>query len=151
MITLRQEKFIYNYIELGNATQAMIKAGYNSDYAGTNSHKLLNNTNVKAEIDRLRAEIKAEKVLDIAERKQKLSELAIETLLSSKGSVIRTSNIQAIVELNRMDQLTDKQPININYQAILDRAKEIEKDFIEGKYCDKTSERDIIEEGGSYV
>jgi len=134
MLTLRQEKFILNYIETGNASKSCVLAGYSPNGSNVTGSQLLSKPNIKAEIERLKAEIKAEKVLDIAERKQKLSQIALETTRNKIGEPVFTNQIQAIAELNRMDQLTDKQPLTINYQAILDRANEIEKDFIEGRY-----------------
>lgn len=50
-MTIKQKKFADEYIISGNATEAAILAGYSDKYAGTNSGKLLNNTNVKAYID----------------------------------------------------------------------------------------------------
>ena len=135
MLTLRQEKFILNYIETGNASKSCVLAGYSPNGSNVTGSQLLAKPNIKAEIDKLKAEIKANRVLDIAERKQKLSQIALETTKNKIGEPVFTNQIQAIAELNRMDQLTDKQPVTINYQAILTRAEEIEKDFIEGKYA----------------
>ena len=91
------------------------------------------------QVDRLEELNKAsegETVSDFKERAQRLTEFERAKYTDKLGKPDVKQNIQAIIEHNRMAQLTDKQPININYQAILDRAKEIEKDFIEGKYND---------------
>ena len=61
-MTIKQKKFADEYIISGNATEAAILAGYSEKYAGTNSGKLLNNTNVK---------------VYIAERMQELEDKAI--------------------------------------------------------------------------
>ena len=63
----RQELFCLEYIEDGNATQAAIRAGYKPKYAGTNADKLLKNTNIRARIDELMAEVQQEKIADAEE------------------------------------------------------------------------------------
>lgn len=49
-LTPKQKAFADYYIELGNATEASIKAGYSEKWAGTNADKLLKNTNVASYI-----------------------------------------------------------------------------------------------------
>lgn len=63
----RQELFCLEYIKDGNATQAAIRAGYKPKYAGTNADKLLKNTNIRARIDELMAEVQQEKIADAEE------------------------------------------------------------------------------------
>lgn len=55
-LTLKQSRFIDEYLVDGNATRAFIAAGYSSKLAHTNANKLLHNTTIKAEIERRRAE-----------------------------------------------------------------------------------------------
>lgn len=55
-LTLKQQRFIEEYIVDGNATRSAIAAGYSSKLAHTNAAKLLQNTTIKAEIERLRSE-----------------------------------------------------------------------------------------------
>ena len=63
----RQELFCLEYIKDGNATLAAIRAGYKPKYAGTNADKLLKNTNIRARIDELMAEVQQEKIADAEE------------------------------------------------------------------------------------
>ncbi len=60
----KQQTFADYYIELGNAYQAAIKAGYSENYAKGNVVKLLENESVKAYIEKRMEEIKSERVAD---------------------------------------------------------------------------------------
>ncbi|MEG0371510.1 MAG: terminase small subunit [Clostridium sp.] len=50
-LTPKQKAFVDYYIELGNATQSAIKAGYSKRYDNTNANKLLQNTTISYYID----------------------------------------------------------------------------------------------------
>ncbi|MGL5715029.1 MAG: terminase small subunit [Paraclostridium sp.] len=50
-LTIKQKAFADYYIELGNATEAAIKAGYSENYANAQSYKLLENVGIKIYID----------------------------------------------------------------------------------------------------
>lgn len=63
-LTIKQQAFADYYIELGNAYQAAIKAGYSENYAKGNVVKLLENVSVKAYIENRMEEIKTERVAD---------------------------------------------------------------------------------------
>lgn len=63
-LTVKQQAFADYYIELGNAYQAAIKAGYSENYAKGNVVKLLENVSVKAYIENRMEEIKTERVAD---------------------------------------------------------------------------------------
>lgn len=63
-LTVRQQRFAENYIELGNAEQAAIKAGYSKRYARGNAHKLVANSGIKEYIDKRIEELKNERVAD---------------------------------------------------------------------------------------
>lgn len=55
-LTPKEKKFCQYYVELGNGTQAVYKAGYqykNDNTAGAAANQLLRKTKIKAEIDRL--------------------------------------------------------------------------------------------------
>jgi phage terminase small subunit len=60
-LTPKQQEFADYYIELGNALDAAIKAGY-SKYANAQSYKLLENVGVKSYIDNRMEELKFERV-----------------------------------------------------------------------------------------
>ena len=63
----RQERFCLEYIKIGNATQAAIRAGYSKKYAGANADKLLKNTKVRTRINELMAEMRQESIADAEE------------------------------------------------------------------------------------
>ena len=63
-LTLKQQRFVDEYIISGNATDAAVKAGYSKKYANTNASKLLQNTTIKSYIDEKLAELQSQKVAD---------------------------------------------------------------------------------------
>lgn len=66
-LTDKQKKFADYYIELGNATQAAIRAGYSEKYANTNASKLLQNTTLKDYIDERLKQLEDERIASAAE------------------------------------------------------------------------------------
>ena len=66
-LTEKQKRFADYYIELGNATQAAIKAGYSSKYANTNASKLLRNTAIKSYIDERLSQLASERIVSAEE------------------------------------------------------------------------------------
>lgn len=50
-LTLKQKRFVDEYIISGNATEAAIIAGYSKKYANTNASKLLQNTTIKEHVN----------------------------------------------------------------------------------------------------
>ena len=58
----KQQAFGDYYIELGNAEQAAIKAGYSERYARGNAHKLVANSGIKAYMDLRLEQLKTERV-----------------------------------------------------------------------------------------
>lgn len=75
-LTEKQKKFADYYIELGNATQAAINAGYASKYANTNASKLLQNTTIKSYIDERLAQLATERIMSAQEAVELLSSIA---------------------------------------------------------------------------
>lgn len=75
-LTQKQETFCVKYFEFGNATEAALIAGYAPGYCATNTTKLLNNTKIKARIEELRQKVESASVMDVFERKQRLTEIA---------------------------------------------------------------------------
>lgn len=56
-LTKKQQRFVEEYLIDLNATQAAIRAGYKeSEYTDTNASKLLENTSIRAHIDKAMAE-----------------------------------------------------------------------------------------------
>lgn len=60
----KQMAFADYYIELGNAEQSALKAGYSKAYARGNAHKLVANSGIKAYIAKRMEELKSERVAD---------------------------------------------------------------------------------------
>lgn len=60
----QHQAFADYYIELGNAEQAAIKAGYSERYARGNAYKLVAISGVKEYIDKRMEELKSERVAD---------------------------------------------------------------------------------------
>lgn len=75
-LTEKQKKFADYYIELGNATQAAIKAGYSAKYANTNASKLLQNTTIKSYIDERMQQLASERIMSAQEILERLSLIA---------------------------------------------------------------------------
>lgn len=63
-LTIKQQAFADFYVELGNAEQAALKAGYSKNYARGQSYKLLANVGIKAYIEKRMEELKTERVAD---------------------------------------------------------------------------------------
>ena len=72
----KQEKFCINYLRMGNATQAAIAAGYSPKYVATNTTKLLKNTKIAQRLMELNEKVQSSAIMDVQERKERLSEIA---------------------------------------------------------------------------
>jgi len=69
-LTIKQQKFVDEYIILGNATEAYKKAGYawkSENTAGVNGHKLLKNHKIAEAIAKRSSEVENERLMDIEE------------------------------------------------------------------------------------
>jgi phage terminase small subunit len=56
-LSLKQEKFLSEYLRCGNATKAALNAGYSKESAGRQAGRLMKNDLIKKEIDKRKAEI----------------------------------------------------------------------------------------------
>lgn len=61
-LTVKQKVFADYYIELGNATEAYIRAGYNKKGARANASRLIANDNIKNYIDEKMKQIESERI-----------------------------------------------------------------------------------------
>lgn len=61
-LNIKQQAFADYYIELGNAVEAAVKAGYSKNYANAQSYKLLENVGVKAYIEKRMEELQSKRV-----------------------------------------------------------------------------------------
>ena len=66
-LTVRQKAFGDYYVELGNAEQAAIKAGYSERYARGNAHKLVAHGGIKTYIDERLKKIEDDRIASAAE------------------------------------------------------------------------------------
>ena len=66
-LTEKQKRFADYYIELGNATQAAIKAAYSNKYVNTNASKILQNTTLKNYIDERLKQLEDKRIASSAE------------------------------------------------------------------------------------
>lgn len=92
----KQIAFADEYIISGNATKSMIKAGYSEKYAGTNSQKLLNNTNIQKYIANRMEEIKSSKIMDQTEVMERLTAIARRELKKGVYNYTEKANGQEI-------------------------------------------------------
>ena len=83
-LTLKQQKFADYYIQLGNATEAAVKAGYSEKYAGQNADKLLKNTNVQMYIEKRNAELEDERIANMVEVKRFWTEMMRNMMVEPK-------------------------------------------------------------------
>lgn len=74
-MTIRQEKFCLEYAASGNAYHSALKAGYSENYAKGNVNKLLGNESVKKRLQELKEKVESEKIADIKEMQEKLTEI----------------------------------------------------------------------------
>lgn len=75
-LTPRQKAFADYYIELGNAEEAAVKAGYSKAYARGQSYKLLANVGIKAYVDERMEEIESNRIMKADEALQLLTSIA---------------------------------------------------------------------------
>lgn len=75
-LSVKHQAFADYYVELGNAEQAAIKAGYSKTYARGNAHKLVANVSIKNYIDERMEQLKDKRIADQEEILQLLTEIA---------------------------------------------------------------------------
>lgn len=123
-LTLKQQRFVDEYIISGNATQAAIKAGYSKKTANRIATENLSKPIIKTAIDKRNAEIQSEKTMDMQEVMELLASIArgetTEETVTNKGDVIETATRNSdklkALELigKRFGAWTDKKEISGN-------------------------------------
>lgn len=117
-LTEKQKNFALYLFQGLSQSEAYIKAGYSSNQTsitiGKNAYELANNPLIIGKVEELRGGVEVATTMDYQERQARLSEIARENILNHKGVLLRTSNIQAIAELNRMEGIG-----NVNLQVNL--------------------------------
>lgn len=123
MLTQKQNNYALNLFKGMSQREAYREAGYSVNYALTavdvNACKLAKNTKITLRLEELREASNDAAVMDFTRRQIKLSEIGEEDITSDKGTPIRTPNIAAIAELNKMDGVYEGNTININDIKIL--------------------------------
>jgi len=113
-LSFRDERACLNIAKGMNQTDAMTEAGFDSKWIATHTSRWLKRANVAQYIAVLREKTTTSGILDITQRKEKLSQIASSGI---KGEVSARDVISAISEHNRMDGVTDK-PGNQDNRAI---------------------------------
>ncbi len=113
-ITPRNRKFIENYINSGNLTQAYIEAGYSKNGAGNNAFKLIKNDQIIQEIDKRRLEIANQNNVTAARIINELAKIAFlktTDVFHYAESIITTEDgkeeKRSVAYLRPEDELTD--------------------------------------------
>lgn len=75
-LTQKQETFCLKYFELGNATEAALVAGYSRKNARFIASINLTKVNIQIRLQKLRQKAEDASVMNVLERKQKLTEIA---------------------------------------------------------------------------
>ena len=66
-LTVKQQKFVYEYIKTGNATQAAINAGYSKRTARSTGGRMLTNVDIKQKIHEQMGELHKSKIPSLQE------------------------------------------------------------------------------------
>ena len=75
-LTAKEQKFVQEYIRIGNITQAAIIAGYNKRSAGSLGSSVLKKVDVKAYYDELMAEMAHDSIMGAREALELLTSIA---------------------------------------------------------------------------
>lgn len=113
--TEKQKKFADYYIELGNATQAAVNAGYSKKTARSQGQRLLTNVDIKNYIGKRMEEIEDERIMTAKEAIILISDIANGLLTE-----------QVVVSTPLGVEIVEKPPdLKLRFQA----AKEINKRY----------------------
>lgn len=121
----RQKKFADEYLISGVAYNAALKAGYSEKYAKSDSHKLLENTRIKAYIDERMKELEKQKIAKQDEVMQVFT------------SILRQELMEEVIELNAMTGqfVKTKKPPSI--AEVIKAGSEIMKRYPTAKQSEK--------------
>lgn len=97
-MTLRQQKFVQNYLKVGNAKRAAIDAGYSEKTAAVTASKLLTNPNISQAVAACRAESASSSIADYTECCERLTEIARES-----GGPVAIKAIERLAKMRGYD------------------------------------------------
>lgn len=110
-LTTRQKLFIDKYIELDNATQAAIAAGYSEKGAGVVGSRLLNHSKIKAEILRRQDEMRKSTIASAQEVMEYFTKVM-------KGEILDQFGLEApLSERTRAAQELAKRTVDLENRA----------------------------------
>lgn len=136
-LTEKQKRFADEYIKLGNATRAAIKAGYSKKYANTNASKLLRNTTIKSYLAERMKSIDSERIMSAKE--------AVELLTGiGRGEVKETVVIASPTGVETVEKEADLKTRISAIKEILKRYPDNDK-LMEQQLRKLTAEADIVE------
>lgn len=121
-LTVKQWKFADNYIELGNATKAALKAGYSKNTASEIGYENLNKPHIKSYIDGKLKEISDKKIAEGEEVLEYLTSLMrgqeVEEVLIGQGQ-----GLQDVTEIkvSAKDRLKAAELIGKRYALFTDK------------------------------
>lgn len=117
-LTLKQQRFVDEYIISGNATQAAIKAGYSKKTAKQSGAENLAKPYLKAAIEKRNAEIQSEKTADMTEVMEYLTSVMrgeqTESVATAKG-------VYEDVEVSAKDRIKAAELIGKRHGAWTDK------------------------------
>lgn len=117
-LTLKQQRFIDEYIISGNATQAAIKAGYAPKNAGQTGAENLRKPQIQAELKRRNDELQSQKTMDMQEVMERLASFgrgeATEEQVTNSGEIVQ-------VKTKNSDQIRALELIGKRYGAWTDK------------------------------
>lgn len=124
-LTPKQKAFADEYIKSGNAYQSAIKAGYAEKTAKNAATKMVENGGISNYINERLKQIEDEKIMDMKEVMQRLSEIAraesTEEVVTNQGEVL-------LVKTKTSDQIRAMELIGKRYGAWTDK-KEVSGDM----------------------
>lgn len=121
----RQRRFADEYIRIGNAEQAAIKAGYSEKYARGNAHKLVANVSIKNYINEQIQRIRDESIMDAKEALAILSEIA------------RGNRDEEVLILNPMTGKVERHTKKADNATVIKAITEILKRYPTAKQAEK--------------
>jgi phage terminase small subunit len=122
-MTPKQERFCLEYARTGNATESYRLAGFkykNDNCAGVSANQLLKNPKIQNRLQELTAEVKTNKIADVTESLELLSEIArdrkqkgitrvqaLDKLLKAQGAYQMQLNLNSVAPVILKDDVSE--------------------------------------------
>ncbi|MFT8350046.1 terminase small subunit [Clostridium saccharoperbutylacetonicum] len=156
-ISEKQKKFCDYYLELGNASEAYIKAGYTAKGANANAARLIANDSIKSYIEERRKQMdeeriaKPQEVLEYLTRVmngQELDQFGLDAALSdrTKAAELLAKRYRLFdVKDNKTQSDTEKEKLEIEYKRLQNKKLEAEIKNITGDNIETTASDGFIQ------